>query len=40
MRDQMHAGYGDKAGVLKDSSGHVAMSHTLVEHIAGDGFRS
>ncbi len=34
-----YAGYGDKAGVLKNSSGHVAMSHTLVEHIAGDGFR-
>jgi hypothetical protein len=34
-----YAGYGDKAGVLKNSSGHVSMSNTLVEHIAGDGFR-
>ncbi|PIJ61264.1 right-handed parallel beta-helix repeat-containing protein [Mesotoga sp. H07.pep.5.3] len=34
------AGYGDRSGVLKSSTGAVSMTDTVIEKVAGDGFRA
>ncbi|PZC51814.1 MULTISPECIES: right-handed parallel beta-helix repeat-containing protein [unclassified Mesotoga] len=35
-----YAGYGDRSGVLKSSTGAVSMTDTVIEKVAGDGFRA
>ncbi|NLT45013.1 MAG: right-handed parallel beta-helix repeat-containing protein, partial [Thermotogaceae bacterium] len=35
-----YAGYGDRSGVLKSSTGVVSITDTVIEKVAGDGFRA
>ncbi|MDI9367610.1 MAG: right-handed parallel beta-helix repeat-containing protein, partial [Thermotogota bacterium] len=35
-----YAGYGDRCGVLKSSTGAVSITDTIIEKVAGDGFRA
>ncbi len=34
-----YAGYGDRSGVLKNSTGAVSMTDSVIEKVTGDGFR-